>query len=65
MILSESLKYMDKDSTLRTIASILKRSGITDKVTIIGKAKVPIVKFITNHGECWTEYNDYPFIWPS
>lgn len=28
----------------------MKRAGITDRVTIIAKAKVPIIKFVTRHG---------------
>ena len=40
-----------KDQVLKHLASILRRAGITDRVTIIAKAKVPIVKFVTIHGK--------------
>lgn len=32
------------------MATTLKRNGITSHVTIIAKAKVPILKFVSNHG---------------
>ncbi|KAG6829239.1 hypothetical protein H0H87_012199 [Tephrocybe sp. NHM501043] len=50
VILSESMAYNDKITVLHALANTLKRAGITDRVTIIAKAKVPIVKFITTHG---------------
>ncbi|KAI0647467.1 hypothetical protein C8Q79DRAFT_907770 [Trametes meyenii] len=50
VIYSNSMARMDKISVLHSLANIMKRSGITDRVTIIGKAKVPIIKFVTTHG---------------
>ncbi|KAG6839850.1 hypothetical protein C0991_011086, partial [Blastosporella zonata] len=50
VILSESMAYNDKVTVLHALANTLKRAGITERVTIIAKAKVPIVKFITTHG---------------
>jgi non-canonical poly(A) RNA polymerase PAPD5/7 len=44
------MAYNDKTRVLHMIATALKRSGITSHVTIIAKAKVPIVKFISTHG---------------
>lgn len=44
------MAYSNKDGLLKTLANVVRRSGITDKVTIIAKAKVPIIKFITAHG---------------
>ena len=41
---------MAKTSVLHSLANIVKRAGITDRVTIIAKAKVPIIKFATTHG---------------
>ncbi len=41
---------MDRVSVLHSLANIVKRAGITDRVTIIAKAKVPIIKFVTTHG---------------
>lgn len=50
VIKSESMAYSDKVTVLQALAGALRRANITNKVTIIAKAKVPIVKFITNHG---------------
>lgn len=50
VIYSSSMMRMDKVSVLHSLANIVKRAGITDRVTIIAKAKVPIIKFVTTHG---------------
>lgn len=50
VILSDSMAYNDKLVVLRSLANALKRAQITHRVTIIAKAKVPIVKFVTIHG---------------
>ncbi|KAI0306661.1 hypothetical protein B0F90DRAFT_1808312 [Multifurca ochricompacta] len=50
VVLSQSMAYSDRITVLHALANTLKRAGITDKVTIIAKAKVPIVKFVTTHG---------------
>lgn len=50
VIESDSMAYSDKVNVLHALANTLKRSKITNKVTIIAKAKVPIVKFVTTHG---------------
>ncbi|KAG6915743.1 hypothetical protein DXG01_010040 [Tephrocybe rancida] len=50
VILSQSMAYNDKVTVLHALANTLKRARITERVTIIAKAKVPIVKFITTHG---------------
>lgn len=44
------MAYSDKVAVLHALANTLKRAKITSKVTIIAKAKVPIVKFVTTHG---------------
>lgn len=44
------MAYSDTPTVLHVLANTLKRSGITSYVTIIAKAKVPIVKFVTTHG---------------
>ena len=44
------MAYSDRTTVLHALANTLKRGGITDRVTIIAKAKVPIVKFVTTHG---------------
>ena len=40
---------MNKVTILRALANTMKRAGITNNVTIIAKARVPIIKFVTNH----------------
>ena len=50
MLQSHVIDYSGKEAVLRTLANVVKKAGITDKVTIISKAKVPIIKFITKHG---------------
>ncbi|KAF7337841.1 Poly(A) RNA polymerase cid14 [Mycena venus] len=49
VIRSQSMAYADINSVLHALAATIKRSQITNKVTIIAKAKVPIIKFVTNH----------------
>jgi non-canonical poly(A) RNA polymerase PAPD5/7 len=44
------MAYSNKTAVLQALANTVKRAGITDKVTIIAKAKVPIIKFVTRHG---------------
>lgn len=44
------MAYSDKVTVLHALANTLKRARITSKVTIIAKAKVPIVKFVTLQG---------------
>lgn len=44
------MAYNDKVTVLHALANTLRRAGITERVTIIAKAKVPIVKFVTTHG---------------
>ncbi len=39
-----------KFTVLHSLAATLKRAGITDRVSIIAKARVPIVKFVTRLG---------------
>ncbi|KAF9038900.1 hypothetical protein BDZ89DRAFT_1061003 [Hymenopellis radicata] len=50
VILSESMRYNDRVNVLHSLASTLKRARVTDRVSIIAKAKVPIVKFVSTHG---------------
>lgn len=50
VIYSPSMMRMDKVSVLHSLANIVKRARLTDRVTIIAKAKVPIIKFVTTHG---------------
>ncbi|TCD67285.1 hypothetical protein EIP91_000307 [Steccherinum ochraceum] len=50
VIVSPSMAYSRSQSVLHALASTMKRAGITDRVTVIAKAKVPIIKFVTRHG---------------
>ncbi|KAG8217937.1 hypothetical protein J3R82DRAFT_6104 [Butyriboletus roseoflavus] len=50
VIESNSMARSNKVNVLHALANTLKRAGITSKVTIISKAKVPIVKFVTHFG---------------
>ncbi|KAI0031477.1 hypothetical protein K488DRAFT_23732, partial [Vararia minispora EC-137] len=50
VVMSQSMAYSDRIAVLQALATTLRRAGVTSKVTIIAKAKVPIVKFITTHG---------------
>ncbi|KIK46541.1 hypothetical protein CY34DRAFT_75895 [Suillus luteus UH-Slu-Lm8-n1] len=50
VIKSDSMAYSDKVNVLRTLANVIKRARIASKVTIIAKAKVPIIKFVTIYG---------------
>lgn len=43
------MSYNNKVHVLETLANALKRARITEKVRVIAKAKVPIIKFLTNH----------------
>jgi non-canonical poly(A) RNA polymerase PAPD5/7 len=47
VILSKVMANSRKDNTLHHLANTVKRAGLTSKVSIIAKAKVPIIKFIT------------------
>ncbi|KAF9532773.1 hypothetical protein CPB83DRAFT_758580 [Crepidotus variabilis] len=50
VIISDSMAYSDKTTVLHVLANSLKRGGITSQVTIIAKARVPILKFTSKHG---------------
>lgn len=47
---SESMAHSNKVHVLYALANTIKRAGITSKFTVIAKAKVPIIKFVTNYG---------------
>jgi non-canonical poly(A) RNA polymerase PAPD5/7 len=44
------MAYSDKVNVLNSLANTLRKAGVTERVSIIGKAKVPIIKFVTTHG---------------
>jgi non-canonical poly(A) RNA polymerase PAPD5/7 len=50
VIESRSMAASRTAAVLQSLANTMRKAGITDKVTIIAKAKVPIIKFITRHG---------------
>ncbi|KIY46859.1 Nucleotidyltransferase, partial [Fistulina hepatica ATCC 64428] len=47
VIQSKSMGYSDKHTVLQALSRTITYAGIASKVSIIAKAKVPIVKFIT------------------
>ncbi|KZT70088.1 hypothetical protein DAEQUDRAFT_810830 [Daedalea quercina L-15889] len=55
VIHSQSMGRSDKEDVLHSLANMVKRAGITDRVKIIARAKVPIVKFVTTHGRFWVD----------
>jgi len=57
VIQSNSMTYMNKVSVLRALANTMKRAGITNNVTIIAKARVPIIKFVTTYGHFSVDIN--------
>lgn len=50
VIISKSMAYSDRVTVLHAVANTLRTAGITDRVSVIAKAKVPIVKFVTTFG---------------
>ena len=46
----------DRVSILKSLAGVIRRADIAEHVTIIAKAKVPIIKFVTIHGVFWNIY---------
>ncbi|KAJ3887328.1 hypothetical protein GG344DRAFT_55872, partial [Lentinula edodes] len=50
VVMSETMRMTDKHVVLRSLAEVIKRNGIASNVSIIAKAKVPIIKFVTTHG---------------
>jgi non-canonical poly(A) RNA polymerase PAPD5/7 len=44
------MAYSNKVTVLHSLAAVLRKAGITSNVTVIAKARVPIIKFITTHG---------------
>ena len=57
VIQSDSMAYMNKVTVLRALANTMKRAGITNNVTIIAKARVPIIKFVTTYGHFPVDIN--------
>ncbi|THU80627.1 hypothetical protein K435DRAFT_831962 [Dendrothele bispora CBS 962.96] len=55
VILSDTMAYNPKQTVLRTLADTIKRNNIANNISIIAKAKVPIIKFVTK-----TEYGGVP-----
>ena len=51
------MAYMNKITVLRALANTMKHAGITNNVTIIAKARVPIIKFVTSHANLTVDIN--------
>jgi non-canonical poly(A) RNA polymerase PAPD5/7 len=43
------MAHTEKGIVLRSLANVIRRAGLANSVTVIAKAKVPIVKFVTLH----------------
>lgn len=50
VIQSDQMAYSDRVRVLHALANCMRRADIAEKVTVIAKAKVPIIKFITKIG---------------
>lgn len=51
VVVSKTMAYSNRTNVLYAVANAMRRAGVTDtKVTVISKARVPIVKFVTTHG---------------
>ncbi|KAJ3781377.1 hypothetical protein GGU10DRAFT_366944 [Lentinula aff. detonsa] len=50
VVISETMRMTDKHVILRSLAEVIKRNSIASNVSIIAKARVPIIKFVTTHG---------------
>ncbi|EJD02267.1 uncharacterized protein FOMMEDRAFT_141374 [Fomitiporia mediterranea MF3/22] len=50
VVQSRTLASFEKVTALKSLANIVKRTGLADKVTIISQARVPIIKFTTLYG---------------
>ncbi|KAJ3807269.1 hypothetical protein F5876DRAFT_48398, partial [Lentinula aff. lateritia] len=50
VVMSDTMRRTDKHVVLRSLAEVIKRNGIASNVSIIAKARVPIIKFVTTHG---------------
>jgi len=51
VLCSREVALHDKKRVLQLLASVMKRADITNHVTIIAKARVPIIKFVTRVGK--------------
>ncbi|KAJ3965614.1 hypothetical protein EV361DRAFT_966740 [Lentinula raphanica] len=50
VVLSQTMLMTDKHTVLRSLAEVIKRNGIAASVSVIAKARVPIIKFVTTNG---------------
>ena len=56
VILSRAMETVTKRKVLYRLAQVMRSANITDNVQVIGKAKVPIIKFVTSHGACHFQF---------
>lgn len=50
VVQSDYMSRRDRVAILKSLATVIRRAGIAEHVTVIAKAKVPIIKFVTIHG---------------
>lgn len=51
VILSNSMKSQNTPNILSTIASLLRKANLASNIQVLSKARVPIIKFVCNHGK--------------
>lgn len=51
VILSRSMESQSTPHVLSSLASLLRKHNLATQVQVLAKAKVPIVKFVCNHGK--------------
>jgi len=63
LVVTKPFTESNKVRTLSDMARAMRQSKIADTVAIISKARVPIIKFVTNEGELigcpslgWADY---------
>jgi non-canonical poly(A) RNA polymerase PAPD5/7 len=51
VVQSAEMERHEKKSVLYNLAQLLRHANIADNVSVIGKARVPIIKFVTSYGK--------------
>lgn len=50
VVVSTSMESRNRESVLRSMAACLRRNNLATEITVIARAKVPIIKFVCTHG---------------
>ncbi|PWN53113.1 Nucleotidyltransferase, partial [Violaceomyces palustris] len=51
VVVSDAMEYQRREGVLRNMAACLRRNNLATDVTVIARAKVPIVKFVCTYGK--------------